>query len=62
MKYIHLYSDGCYCESDSFKGAPNTMELTDEQYFALGKTLKFQNGQLVEMTAEEQKEAGEQHG
>ena len=62
MKYIHLYSDGCYCESDSFKGTPNTIVLTDEQYAELGKTLKFQNGQLAEMTEEEQKEAGEQHG
>ena len=47
MKYIHIYSDSAYCESDSFKGTPNTIVLTDEQYEQLGKTLKFQNGQLV---------------
>lgn len=53
MKYIHLYGDNSYCESDSFKGTPNTIVLTDEQYEQLGKTLKFENGQLVEMTEEE---------
>ena len=52
MKYIHLYDDKHYCESSSFKGTPNTIELTDEQYEQLGKTLKFENGQLVEMTKE----------
>ena len=52
MKYIHIYSDTSYCESDSFKGTPNTIVLTDEQYEQLGKTLKFKNGQLVVMTEE----------
>ena len=47
MKYIHLYEDTAYCESDSFKGTPNTIVLTDEQYEQLGKTLEFRNGQLV---------------
>ena len=47
MKYIHLYSDGAYCESQSFKGTPNTIVLTDEQYKQLGITLEFRNGQLV---------------
>ena len=53
MKYIHLYNDYSYCESASFEGTPNTIVLTDEQYEQLGKTLKFQNGQLAEMTEEE---------
>lgn len=57
MKYIHIYNDNRYCESNSFKGAPNTIELTDEQYEQLGKTLKFENGQLVEMTEEEKAQA-----
>ena len=57
MKYIHLYDDCSYCESDSFKGAPNTIVLTNEQYEQLGKTLKFENGQLVEMTEEEKEQA-----
>ena len=48
MKYIHLYDDNSYCESHSFKGTPNTIVLTDEQYEQLGKTLEFRNGQLVE--------------
>lgn len=52
MKYIHLYTDTCYCESQSFKGTPNTIVLTDEQYEQLGKTLEFRNGQLVEKTEE----------
>lgn len=52
MKYIHLYDDVNYCMSDSFKGAPNTIVLTDEQYEQLGKTLKFRDGQLVELTEE----------
>ena len=52
MKYIHLYDDNSYCESDSFKGTPNTIVLTDEQYEQLGKTLTFKNGQLVVMTAQ----------
>ena len=47
MKYIHIYCDASYCESDSFKGTPNTIVLTDEQYEQLGKTLEFRNGQLV---------------
>ena len=47
MKYIHLYDDNSYCESSSFKGTPNTIVLTDEQYEQLGKTLEFRNGQLV---------------
>lgn len=53
MKYIHLYDDSNYCESQSFKGTPNTIVLTDEQYEQLGKTLKFSNGQLVVMTPQE---------
>ena len=53
MKYIHLYDDNSYCESSSFEGTPNTIVLTDEQYEQLGGTLKFENGQLVEMTKEE---------
>lgn len=57
MKYIHLYTDNTYCESQSFKNTPNTLVLTDEQYEQLGKTLKFQNGQIVEMTEEEKQEA-----
>ena len=53
MKYIHLYNDYAYCESQSFKGTPNTIVLTDYEYEQLGKTLKFQNGQLTEMTEAE---------
>lgn len=53
MKYVHLYTDTCYCESDSFKGTPNTFVLTDEQYEQLGKTLKFENGQLAVMSPQE---------
>ena len=52
MKYIHIYSDTSYCESDSFKGTPNTIVLTDEQYEQLGKTLKFEKGKLVVMTTQ----------
>ena len=52
MKYIHIYSDTSYCESNSFKGTPNTIVLTDEQYEQLGKTLTFKNGQLVVMTTQ----------
>jgi len=52
MKYIHIYSDTSYCESQSFKGTPNTIVLTDEQYEQLGKTLEFRNGQLVEKVQE----------
>ena len=47
MKYIHLYNDNSYCESSSFKGTPDTIVLTDEQYEQLGKTLEFRDGQLV---------------
>lgn len=57
MKYIHIYDDKTYCESSSFRGTPNTIVLTDEQYNELGKTLKFENGQLVEMTEEEKAQA-----
>ena len=53
MKYIHIYNDKSYCESDSFKGTPNTTVLTDEQYEQLNKTLKFSNGQLAVMTPQE---------
>ena len=47
LKYIHVYSDNTYCESDSFKGTPNTIVMTDQDYNQLGKTLEFRNGQLV---------------
>lgn len=57
MKYIHIYEDNSYCESSSFRGTPNTIVLTDEQYEQLGKTLKFENGQLVEMAEEEKEQA-----
>ena len=57
MKYIHIYDDNSYCESKSFKETPNTIVLTDEQYEQLGKTLKFENEQLVEMTEEEKAQA-----
>ena len=57
MKYIHIYEDNSYCESQSFKGTPNTVVLTDDTYAQLGKTLKFQNGQLAEMTEEEKAQA-----
>ena len=53
MKYIHIYNDYNYCMSDRFKGTPNTIVLTDYEYEQLGKTLKFQNGQLTEMTEAE---------
>lgn len=53
MKYIHIYEDGIWCESQSFKGTPNTIVLTDYEYEQIGKTLKFQNGQLTEMTEAE---------
>ena len=52
MKYIHIYEDNSYCESSSFKGTPNTIVLTDEQYEQLGKTLTFENGQLVVMSTQ----------
>lgn len=44
MKYIHVYSDKCYCESDSFKDTPHTIVLTEDEYAQLGKTLCFKNG------------------
>ena len=47
MKYVHLYDDNNYCESDSFKGTPNTIVLADEDYNQLGIRLEFRNGQLV---------------
>ena len=47
LKYIHVYSDNIYCESDSFKGTPNTIVMTEEDYKQLGITLEFRNGQLV---------------
>lgn len=57
MKYIHVYNDDSYCMSECFKGTPNTIVLTDEQYEQLGKTLKFENGKLAEMTEEEKAQA-----
>ena len=53
MKYIHLYDDNSYCESSSFRGTPNTIVLTDEQYEQPGITLKSENGKLAVMTEEE---------
>lgn len=48
MKYIHVYNDENYCESDSFKDTPNTIVLTDDQYKALCEgSLTFKNGMLV---------------
>ena len=57
MKYIHIYEDNSYCESNSFKDTVNTIVLTDDQYNELGKTLKFSNGKLIEMTEEEKTQA-----
>lgn len=61
MKYIHLYSDYSYCESSSFRGTPNTIVLTDEQYEQLGKTLEFRNGQLVAKIQEVNENASTVH-
>lgn len=61
MKYIHIYSDNSYCESQSFKGMPNTTVLTDEQYEQLGKTLEFRNGQLVAKIQEVNENASTVH-
>ena len=61
MKYIHLYSDYSYCESSSFRGTPNTIVLTDEQYEQLGKTLEFRNGQLVAKVQEVNENASTVH-
>lgn len=47
LKYLHLYSDTCWCESDSFKDTLNTIVLTEQDYKQLGITLEFRNGQLV---------------
>lgn len=47
LKYLHLYSDTCWYESDSFKDTPNTIVLTEQDYKQLGITLEFRNGQLV---------------
>ena len=47
LKYIHIYSDSCWCESDTFKGTPNTIVMTEQDYKQLGITLEFRNGQLV---------------
>lgn len=47
LKYLHLYSDTCWCESDTFKGTPNTIVMTEGDYEQLGRTLEFRNGQLV---------------
>ena len=61
MKYIHVYEDGAYCMSDSFKGTLNTIVLTDEQYEQLGKTLEFRNGQLVAKIQEVNENASTVH-
>lgn len=61
MKYIHIYSDNSYCESSSFRGTPNTIVLTDEQYEQLGKTLEFRNGQLVAKIQEVNENASTVH-
>ena len=61
MKYIHLYDDNSYCESDSFKGTPNTIVLTDEQYAQLDKTLEFRDGQLVAKIQEVNENASTVH-
>ena len=61
MKYIHLYSDNAYCESSSFRGTPDTIVLTDEQYEQLGKTLEFRNGQLVAKIQEVNENASTVH-
>ena len=61
MKYIHIYDDDSYCESDSFKGTPNTIVLTDEQYEQRGKTLEFRDGQLVAKIQEVNENASTVH-
>ena len=61
MKYIHIYDGNSYCESSSFRGTPNTIVLTDEQYEQLGKTLEFRNGQLVAKIQEVNENASTVH-
>ena len=61
MKYIHLYGDNSYCESSSFRGTPNTIVLTEEQYEQLEKTLEFRNGQLVAKIQEVNENASTVH-
>ena len=49
MKYIHLYDDDNYCISESFKGTPNTIVLTDEEFAQIGVTKRFENGVLIDI-------------
>ena len=49
MKYLKLYSDKTWMESQALKGKPDTIELTDEEFAQIGVTKRFENGVLIDI-------------
>ena len=49
MKYLKLYSDKSWMESQALRGKPNTIELTDEEFAQIGVTKRFENGVLIDI-------------
>ena len=49
MKYLKLYSDKTWMESQALKGKPDTIELTDEEFAQIGVTKRFENGALIDI-------------
>ena len=49
MKYLKLYSDNTWMESQALKGKPDTIELTDEEFAQIGVTKRFENGVLIDI-------------
>lgn len=56
MKYLHIYKDNSFCESDSFKtyiGKDGYMAISDEEYAEIGNTKRIENGVIVEIPQSE---------
>ena len=49
MKYLKLYSDKTWMESQALKGKPDTIELTDDEFAQIGVTKRFENGVLIDI-------------
>lgn len=56
MKYLHIYEDNSFCESDSFRtyiGQNGYIAISDEEYAELEKTKRIENGVIVDIPQSE---------
>lgn len=56
MKYLHIYKDNSFCESDSFKpyiGKDGYIAISDEEYAEIGNTKRVVNGIIIDIPQSE---------